>query len=53
MLFTTVETVEANDGSVQAHGGEIMLEKETAGQWRAMQERIFSGEEAEHDSLWQ
>jgi len=53
VMFKTVETVEANDGTVQAHGVEIILEKETDGKWRVVQERILSREEAEHDGLWQ
>ncbi len=31
VMFKTVETVEANDGAVQTHGVEIILEKETDG----------------------
>jgi ketosteroid isomerase-like protein len=47
------KTVEASDGAVQAHGVEIILEKETDGQWRVVQERILARDEAEHDGLWQ
>ncbi len=53
VMFKTVETVEANDGTVQAHGVEIILEKEMDDKWRVVQERILSREEAEHDGLWQ
>ena len=53
VMFKTVETVEANDGAVQAHGVEIMLEKEADGNWRVVQERILAREETEHDGLWQ
>jgi ketosteroid isomerase-like protein len=53
VMFKTIETVEANDGAVQAHGVEIILEKEIDGIWRVVQERILSREEAEHDGLWQ
>lgn len=53
VMFKTIETVEANDGAVQAHGVEIILEKEEDRKWRVVQERILSREEAEHDGLWQ
>jgi ketosteroid isomerase-like protein len=53
VMFKTIETVEASDGAVQAHGLEIILEKETDGKWRVVQERILTREEAEHDGLWQ
>jgi ketosteroid isomerase-like protein len=53
VMFKTIETVEANDGTVQAHGVEIILEKEADSKWRVVQERILSREEAEHDGLWQ
>jgi len=53
VMFKTVETVEASDGTINAQGVEIILEKETDGKWRVVQERILSREEAEHDGLWQ
>ena len=53
VMFKTIETVEASDSAVQAHGVEIILEKETDGKWRVVQERILAREEAEHDGLWQ
>lgn len=53
VMFKTIESVEANDGAVQAHGVEIILEKEQDGKWRVVQERVLSREEAEHDGLWQ
>lgn len=53
VMFKTPETVEANDGAVQAHGVEIMLEKEADGNWRVVQERVLPREEAAHDGPWQ
>ena len=53
VMFKTTETVEATDGSVQAHGVEIVLEKEPDGKWRVVQERILSPEETEHDRILQ
>ncbi|MHB8742435.1 MAG: Cif family virulence factor [Sulfuricaulis sp.] len=53
VMFKTIETVEANDGTVLTHGVEIILEKEADRKWRVVQERILTREEAEHDGLWQ
>ena len=51
IMFKTFETVEGNDGSINAQGIEILLEKEDDGQWRLVQERILSEEESTHDKL--
>jgi len=51
IMFKTFEVVEANDGTVNAQGIEILLEKEADGQWRLVQERILPEEEASHDGL--
>lgn len=51
IMFKTFETVEANDGSINAQGVEMLLEKEDDGQWRLVQERILPADEAEHDGL--
>ena len=53
VMFKTIETVEASDGTINAQGVEIVLEKETDGKWRVAQELILTREEAEHDGLWQ
>ena len=51
IMFKTFETVEANDGTINAQGIEILLEKEDDGQWRLVQERILPVDEATHDGL--
>lgn len=51
VMFKTFETVEANDGTVNAQGVEILLEKEDDGQWRLVQERILPVDEATHDGF--
>jgi ketosteroid isomerase-like protein len=50
-MFKTFETVEATDGTINAQGIEILLEKEDDGQWRLVQERILPADEAKHDGL--
>lgn len=51
IMFKTFETVEANDGKVNAQGIEILLEKEDDAQWRLVQERILPEDETTHDGL--
>ncbi|MDH5473329.1 MAG: hypothetical protein OEY61_10775 [Gammaproteobacteria bacterium] len=51
IMFKTYETVEANDGTINAQGIEILLEKEADGEWRLIQERILPDDEARHDGL--
>jgi hypothetical protein len=51
IMFKTFETVEANDGTINAQGVEMLLEKEEDGQWRLVQERILPADEAAHDGL--
>ena len=51
IMFKTFETVEANDGTINAQGVEILLEKEEDGMWRMIQERILPVDEAKHDGL--
>ena len=51
IMFKTFETVEANDGTINAQGVEMLLEKEEDGQWRLVQERILPDDEARHDGL--
>jgi len=50
-MFKTFETVEANDGTINAQGLEILLEKESDGVWRLVQERILPADETMHDGL--
>ena len=51
IMFKTFETVEATDGTVDAQGVEMLLEKEADGKWRLVQERILPPDEAAHDRL--
>ena len=51
VMFKTFETVEANDGTVNAQGVEILLEKEADGKWRMVQQRILPADETAHDQL--
>jgi hypothetical protein len=51
VMFRTVERVEASDGTVLEHGLEVLLEKEKDAQWRVVQERILSDEEAAFSGL--
>ena len=51
VMFKTYETVEATDGTVNAQGVEMLLEKEEDGKWRLVQERILPPDESAHDQL--
>jgi hypothetical protein len=51
IMFKTFETVEATDGTVNAQGVEMLLEKEADGKWRLVQERILPPDETAHDKL--
>lgn len=51
IVFSTIEVVNATDGTIEEHGVEITLEKESDGQWRVTQERLFDNEEALKDGL--
>lgn len=51
VMFKTFETVEGNDGTVNAHGIEVLLEKEEDGHWPLVQERVLPADEVEHDRL--
>ena len=51
ILFKTLETVTAADGSDNAQGIEVLLEKEADGKWRVTQERILPADESRHDGL--
>ena len=49
LLARTIETVEGTDGTVNRHGLEILIRKETDGKWRVLQERILADNEMEFD----
>jgi len=49
VLFKTIETVEGTDGTVNRHGLEILIRRETDGIWRVTQERILGADEMEFD----
>jgi len=51
IMFKTFETVEATDGTVNAQGVEMLLDKEEDGKWRLVQERILPPDESAHDQL--
>ena len=51
IMFKTVESITANDGTNKAHGVEILLEAEEGGIWRVIQERVLSDKESQHDGL--
>ncbi|NNF97112.1 MAG: hypothetical protein HKM94_09320 [Halobacteria archaeon] len=51
IMFKTYETVEATDGTTNAQGVEMLLEKEEDGKWRLVQERILPADETAHDQL--
>jgi len=47
VMFLTNETIQSTDGTMDRHPIEIVLSMEKDGQWRAIQERLLSREEAE------
>jgi len=51
IMLKTFETVEANEGTINVQGIELLLEKEDDGQWRLIQERILPADESMHDGL--
>jgi len=51
IMFKTFETVQSTDNTTIAQGIEILLEKESDGQWRLVQERILPADETKHDGL--
>ena len=51
VMFKTYETVEGTDGTINAQGVEILLEKEADGVWRLVQERVLPAEETVRDKL--
>ena len=51
IMFKTFESVEATDGTINAQGIEVLLEKEADGVWRLVQERVLPDDETAHDNL--
>ncbi|MBD3670227.1 MAG: hypothetical protein HUJ29_05580 [Gammaproteobacteria bacterium] len=51
--FKTFEVVEASDATINAHGIEVMLEREADGKWRLLEERVLTEDEARQDGLVQ
>jgi hypothetical protein len=51
VMFKTFETVEGSDGTINAQGVEMLLEKEQDDKWRLVQERVLPSDEAKHDGL--
>lgn len=51
IMFKTFESVEATDGTINALGIEVLLEKEADGIWRLVQERVLPDDETAHDNL--
>jgi hypothetical protein len=51
VMFKTHETVEGVDGTINAQGVEMLLEKEADGVWRLLQERVLPAAETAHDKL--
>lgn len=49
VMFKTVETVIASDGSQNTMGVEMLIEQEDDGKWRVTQERVLPRDELEHD----
>ncbi len=51
IMFKTMESVFANDGTHRTHGVEILLQKEEDGVWRVIQERLMTHDECRHVGL--
>jgi len=51
IMFLTTETIRATDGTIDSHPLEVVLKKETDGQWRVVQERLLDSDEARHFGL--
>ena len=51
IMFKTLETVEAIDGTKNSMGIEVLIQKENDGIWRVIQERVLPENEAIHDGL--
>ena len=51
IMFLTTETIHTNDGTVDSHPLEVVLQKEADDQWRAVRERLLDADEASHYGL--
>lgn len=51
IMFLTNESVAATDGTTDTHPVEIVISKESDGEWRVTQERLLTVEEATHLGL--
>ena len=51
VMFKTMESVFANDGTHRSHGVEVLLEKEEDNVWRVIQERVMTHDECKHVGL--
>ena len=51
IMFKTMESVFANDGTKKTHGVEIVLSKEEDEVWRVIQERVMTHDECKHVGL--
>lgn len=51
IMFKTLETIKAHDGSCNVNVVEIIVQKEDDGKWRVLQERILSEDEATHNGI--
>lgn len=51
IMFKTIETLDTRDGKRIENGIEVVLEKESDGKWRLIQERILTVDEVKHDGL--
>jgi hypothetical protein len=51
VMFKTLETVEASDGTADTRGIEVVIEREEDGAWRVIQERVLPDEETVHDGF--
>lgn len=51
ILFSTVETIEAADGTVVKHGLDVLLFLEEDGQWRVIEEKLLDDIDARKEGL--
>ncbi|MBN4063325.1 nuclear transport factor 2 family protein [Cardiobacterium sp. AH-315-I02] len=49
VMFKSIETIEANDGSINSNGIVFIIQEEDDGQWRVVQERILPDDELDSD----
>jgi len=51
IMFKTLENIFVNDGTKKTQGVEILIELESDGVWRVIQERVMTGDEIRHVGL--